>query len=144
MNNPLGQIIDPESSLEIPLYDSVHLSGIKLIDGWLHIQLHYTDLSMRSCASGAYFPYAFNLMDYDDEGNETPYFTDSMINAYRELSWGLNTSSYRSEWVEIVFPVETEELEKAASIPARVDETVDMMNATCKVDIPLRLITKEE
>ena len=138
------QIIDPESSLEIPLYDSVYLSGIKLIDGWLHIQLHYTDLSMRSSESGNYFPYAFNLMDYDDEGNETPYFTDSMINAYRELSWGLNTSSYRSEWVEIVFPVETEELEKAASIPARIDETVDMMNATCKVDIPLRLITKEE
>lgn len=138
------QIIDPESSLEIPLYDSVHLSGIKLIDGWLHIQLHYTDLSMRSSESGNYFPYNFTLLDYDEEENKPLYFTDSMINAYRELSWGGNTSSWRSEWVEIVFPVETEELEKAASIPARIDETVDMMNATCKVDIPLRLITKEE
>ena len=39
---------------------------------------------------------------------------------------------------------ETEALEKAASIPARSEEIVDRVNATCKVDVPLRLITKEE
>ena len=137
-------IIDPESSLEIPLYDSVHLSGIKLIDGWMHIQLHYTDLSMRPHEFGGYFPYDFRLLDYDDEENETPYFTDSMTDAYRELSWGRNDASWRYEWVEIVFPVDTEVLEKAASIPARIEEIVDRVNATCKVDVPLRLITKEE
>lgn len=138
------QIIDPESSQDIPLYDSVHLSGIKLIDGWLHIQLHYTDLSMRSSESGTYFPYDFRLLASDEEGNVTPYFTGTITGAYRELCWNMDHKSRRFEWKEIVFPVETEVLEKTVSIPAYVSEVADVINATCKVQIPLRLITKEE
>ena len=133
------RIIDTNSSLEIPLFENVYLSGIKMIDGWLHIQVHYVDHHMIHYDGGMYRPY-----DIWCTGEET-YADDDYWDEHRVLMWGDETfkdgwNGVLQEWEEHVFPVNEELLEKSGSIPVLIQKNLGMINADFKVHIPLRLI----
>ena len=137
------QMIDSNSSLEIPLFENVYLSGIKMIDGWLHIQLHYVDHHMINSDEGMYRPYTIWFGGVVDE----PYEDDAFFRERRVLIWGGQIPYSRGwdgttlhEWEEYVFPVNEELLEKSGSIPMSIHKTLGLVNANIKVQIPLRLV----
>ena len=131
------RMIDSNSSLEIPLFENVYLSGIKMIDGWLHIQLHYVDHHMLSDEEGMYRPYQIWVT------GEDTYKDDKFHLDHYVLTWGGNPPYWGDElqeWEEYVYPVDEELLEKAGSIPVTISENLGAVNADCKVQIPLRLV----
>ena len=131
------RMIDSNSSLEIPLFENIYLSGIKMIDGCLHIQLHYVDHHMLSDEEGMYRPYQIWVT------GEDTYKDDKFHLDHYVLTWGGNPPYWGDElqeWEEYVYPVDEELLEKAGSIPVTISENLGAVNADCKVQIPLRLV----
>ena len=131
------RMIDSNSSLEIPLFENVYLSGIKMIDGCLHIQLHYVDHHMLINEEGKYYPYQIWVTG-EDTYNDEKFHMDHYV-----LTWGGNPPYWGDdlqEWEEYVYPVDEELLEKSGSIPMLIQKNLGVINADFKVHIPLRLI----
>ena len=136
------QVIDTTGSLEIPLQGNVYLSGVKIVDGWAHVQLHFPDNRYLYSENGSYRQYGSGLSLYDAEDNELPYADEALYDEYRVLYWGTEGRSDFSvaEWVEYVFPVEAAAVETAASLPILIEEGLPPINANLAVSIPVRLI----
>ena len=135
------RMIDSKSSLEIPLLENVYLSGIKMIDGCLHIQLHYKDHHWIDSEEGPYYPYEVWC------NGEDTYMDYESFKKIKVLMWGGEPpywSGALQEWEEYVLPVNEELLERTGSIPLLINEKLGIVNADCKVQIPLRLVRNAE
>ena len=139
------QVIDTAGSLEIPLFESVTLSGVKIVDGWAHVQLHFPDNRYIYSEDRAYPLYDSGLCLYDAEGDDLPYAGEALNNECRVLYWSTEgRTDYHdfsmAEWVEYVFPVDAAAVEKAASLPMQIEKGLPPINARLGVRIPVRLI----
>ena len=138
------QVIDSASSLEIPLFESVYLSGVKIVDGWAHIQLHFRENGYLPSEKGGYRQYDSTLDLYNAEDEDLSYADDALYNDCRVLYWGWEgRSSYDfglAEWVEYIFPVDAAAVETAASLPVQIEKGISPVNANLGVWIPVRLI----
>ena len=138
------QVIDSASSLEIPLFESVYLSGVKIVDGWAHIQLHFMENGYLPSEKGEYRQYDSILSLYDAEDNDLSYASEALRKDCRVLYWGWKGRAYDdyslSEWVEYIFPVDAAAVEKAASLPVQIEKGLLPINASLGVRIPVRLI----
>ena len=141
------QVIDGSTGPEIPLADGLYLSGIKIIDGWMHIQFHYPDhwLEVTEDEDGYHYtdsaPYTFWMFPEDRE-DDLLYSDESLFANTYTLEWGTvpHSSLSQPEWKEIIFPVNPETVEKVASVPVMIDRYVDRIPGQWKVEIPLRLV----
>ena len=140
------QVIDSSTGHEIPLFESVCLSGIKVIDGMMHIQLHIPGNDFISYENGSYQPYHCDIDLYNDEGYLLPFVDDSIYENMHVLSWGrkINRSWYLPEWMEFIFPVNAETIDKVCSVPIRIDKVLPPIDASLSVKIPVRLISGKE
>ena len=137
------QVIDSSASLEIPLFESVYLSGAKIVDGWAHIQLHFAENGyISSTKKVLYHQYGSTLSLYDAEDNDLPYADDALYDGCRVLYWGYSDSfdPTLAEWVEYIFPVDAAAVEKAASLPVMIEKGISPIDANLAVQIPVRLI----
>ena len=139
------QVIDTAGSLEIPLFESVTLSGVKIVDGWAHVQLHFPDNRYIYSEDRAYPLYDSGLCLYNAEGDNLPYAGEALNNECRVLYWSTEgRTDYHdfsmAEWVEYVFPVDAAAVEKAASLPMQIEKGLPPINARLGVRIPVRLI----
>ena len=136
----LTRIIDSGESLEIALLDNLFLSGVKMIDGQLHIQFHCHDPHMEQDNGVMYRPCEVWTDLQDENGDDLPYVTEETHDETRVLSWGLTGSFDLPEWEEIILPVDAAKLENAGTLPILIRKNLGYVNADFQVNIPQRLI----
>ena len=137
------RVIDSSAGPEIPLCDSVYLSGIGMIDGQLHIQIHYDDCRCQridhEIGYSTYDPYHAWIIVKDDGGNLL-YTGDMGPDALSILRWGYSYSGRSMyEWEEYFFEVDPGKLE-TASITVDIRK-MNIIEGHWEIDIPLRLIS---
>jgi hypothetical protein len=143
------QVIDPAGSLEIPLAETVYLSGIGMVDGQLHVQLHF--VNHRKAVIGEYLgtvsyrPDETDVMLRDkdceywyDEKYQDP---EKLTNGICSIGWGTQPNDPDTpEWAEIIFTADAAELD-----PDRQDFLIEIYQripilGSWDVEIPVRLI----
>ena len=136
-------IIDSSNSMEIPLYESVSLSGIGFIDGQLHVQIHYPDHKLIEYAPDSYYKqYGAWLYVRDSQGRIL--YTDELTSQGLSIvRWNTESDEYDApEWEEFFFSVDPEQLENA-EITIYVEKNLSPIEGNWKIDIPLRIIQRQ-
>ena len=143
------QVLDTESSLEIPLADTVYLSGIGMVDGLLHVQLHY--VNHQKTVIGEYLDtivtrpdeVSYVLRDKDSGYWYNEWYQDpeKLPNRINTLGWGAQPDDPDTpEWAEIIFTADA-----AGLNPDVNDFLVEIyqripIQGSWDVEIPVRLI----
>ncbi len=117
-------VIDWTNGLEIPLEDSVTLSGVGYFGGRLHVQVHNTN-------SGSPWLYSLDLRN----NNPLPDYSDGSY--VSSISWGGSGSS--PEWVETFAPVSQDFLENA-DLTAVLIKYMPPIKGLWEIKIPARMI----
>ena len=143
------RVLSPGRMPEIPLADGISLSGIGMVDGRLHVQMHYTDLSEREILNGGetvtYYPWDIwitlrDLTDEDAVGPAKQYRKKDLLDGgITQLYWEEN-GEY---WEEDIFTVETA-LTNGQFFAAEITETLEPIFGHWEVTFPLRLIKRTE
>ena len=139
------QVLDTESGPEVPLTDDVTLSGIGMVDGLLHVQIHYKNYwSTDSVEKGLPDSVDVYMYDADDDGSYSTMdkynIQEKLINGISHLSWERkNKNGKRERWEELMFTVDSEPTE-AQKLLADVTVQENPIPGNWQVDIPLRLI----
>ncbi len=132
---------------EIPLAKHVTLSGIGMVDGFLHVQFHLTDCPTMQVDNYMYRPvYAYpELYDKDDEDGYMKYLnTSRMIGGIDTVAWGSQPGDPTiPEWLEYIYTVDSD-LTDAQVFTANVRLNEPPITGNWKVQIPLRMIRKDQ
>ena len=143
------RVIDNSSSLEIPLADTVFLSGIGMVDGCLHVQLHYVNHRKTVLGKGpdtiAFRPDETEIML---RGKDSEYWYDSryqdpgkLPDGISAIGWGTQQDDPDTpEWAEIIFTADAAELSAdAQELFAEIREIIPFQGSW-DAEIPVRLI----
>ena len=143
------QVIDPAGSPEIPLADTVFLSGIGMVDGQLHVQLHFvnhpkktigeylgtvscrpdeTDVLLRDKDSEYWFDEKYQVQDYIADG-------------ICGIGWGTQPDDPQTpEYAELIFAADAGALSPdAQEFFVDISEKIPVIGSW-NVEIPVRLI----
>ena len=143
------QVIDPAGSPEIPLAETVYLSGIGMVDGRLHVQLHF--VNHRKTTLGEYLGTVSYrpdetevvLRDKDSEYWYDDKYLDSETfgNGICGIGWGTQPNDPNTpEWAELVFAADASQLSPdTQELVAGIREIIPIIG-TWNVEIPVRLI----
>ena len=142
------RVLDPQNSPEIPLTENVYLSGIGMIDGLLHVQVHYTDLDYKEVSddthTASYYPWKvwISLRDPDEEN---PFGTSPKYWQEDKLPGGITGMYWHKDgkegWGEQVFTIDTGLTEEQVFI-AEINVTQPPILGHWKINFPLRLIKR--
>ena len=143
------QVINPAYSREIRLADTVFLSGIGMVDGRLHVQLHFVDHQKRTI--GEYLDTVSCRPDETevllrDKDSETWYDEKYLVQdlpggAVCGIGWGTQPDDPQTpEYAELIFAADADNLS-----PDIQDFLIDISQAVPVVggwsaEIPVRLI----
>ena len=147
---PAGmQVIDSSNSLEIPLADTVFLSGIGMVDGRLHVQLHFVNRGKKvvgvSLGTVSFRPDETDVMLRDkdcefwyDEKYQDP---DMLPEGISAVGWGSQPDDPDTpEWAEIIFSADAAGLSAdSQELFAEIRDIIPIVG-TWNVEIPVRLI----
>ena len=143
------QVINPAYSREIRLADTVFLSGIGMVDGRLHVQLHFVDHQKRTIGeyldTVSYRPDETEVL-LRDKDSETWYdekylVQDILGGAVCGIGWGTQPDDPQTpEYAELIFAADADNLS-----PDMQDFLIDISQAVPVVggwsaEIPVRLI----
>ena len=145
------RVLDNHNMPEVQLADCVYLSGIGMVDGLLHVQLHYTELEDTVVTGGTeydshtvyYYPWDvwITLRDPDDgdaPGPSPKYRQESLLNGgFTHLWWEENGEG----WEEDIFTVD-DKLTEDQIFMAETTVTLPPIFGRWDVSLPLRLIKK--
>lgn len=133
------KILDYNTSLEIPLYESVFLSGMGMIDGNLHIQIHFSDCHPIEYLPGCFFnPYTIRITLRDEHRNMlyTGDLTEEIVNI---LNWGGDLELGVPEWTEFFFAADPVKVKKA-EFKIEIIKNLAPIQGKWELSIPLRMI----
>ena len=143
------QVINPAYSREIRLADTVFLSGIGMVDGRLHVQLHFVDHQKRTIGeyldTVSYRPDETEVL-LRDKDSETWYDEKYLVQdlpggAVCGIGWGTQPDDPQTpEYAELIFAADADNLS-----PDIQDFLVDISEAVPVVggwsaEMPVRLI----
>ena len=143
------QVINPAYSREIRLADTVFLSGIGMVDGRLHVQLHFVDHQKRTIGeyldTVSYRPDETEVL-LRDKDSETWYDEKYLVQdipggAVCGIGWGTQPDDPQTpEYAELIFAADADNLS-----PDMQDFLIDISQAVPVVggwsaEIPVRLI----
>ena len=143
------QVINPAYSREIRLADTVFLSGIGMVDGRLHVQLHFVDHQKRTIGeyldTVSYRPDETEVL-LRDKDSETWYDEKYLVQdipggAVCGIGWGTQPDDPQTpEYAELIFAADADNLS-----PDIQDFLIDISQAVPVVggwsaEIPVRLI----
>ncbi len=135
------RLIDSDCNISIPLCDSVYLTGIGMIDGQLHVQIHYKNNVKQTIYDKIgiteFYPDYGWLFVNDTDGNSL-YTGDLESDAISIVRWGGASGEYEPEWEEFFFTVDPARL-KTALISIDIRRTTPC-KGNWEVRIPWRLI----
>ena len=143
------QVIDNSNSLEIPLADTVFLSGIGMVDGQLHVQLHYVNHRKTVLGEGldmiSYRPDETEIML---RGKDSEYWyderyqdADKLPDGISAIGWGTQPGDEDTpEWAEIIFTADAAELSpELHELFAEISDIIPFQGSW-DAEIPVRLI----
>ena len=143
------QVIDPAGSLEIPLAETVYLSGIGMVDGQLHVQLHFVNHRKTvigvSLGTVSLRPEETDVMLRDKDSkfwyNEKYQDPEKLAGGIWGIGWGTQPDDPDTpEWAEIIFTADTAELSAdAQELFAEIRDVIPVLGSW-NVEIPVRLI----
>lgn len=120
-----AKVLDYTRPLDLPLYETISLTGAGWIDGKLHVQFHNTDAQLLA---GTGF-HRVELPEYAYISSDKSVSNDS------SLYWDDNGDGY-AEWYEYTFDVSPEDLEQARSLTLFAMEYTDIVHGDWTVEIP--------
>ena len=143
------QVINPAYSREIRLADTVFLSGIGMVDGRLHVQLHFVDHQKRTIGeyldTVSYRPDETEVL-LRDKDSETWYDEkyqdpDMLPEGISAVGWGSQPDDPDTpEWAEIIFSADAAGLSAdSQELFAEIRDIIPIVG-TWNVEIPVRLI----
>ena len=118
------KIIDWNRSLEIPLAESITLSGAGFFDNCLHVQIHNTD-------PAAPWIYSLDLQD------NAPHLDSTENSTVTSLRWGDTDGC--PEWTETFAPFSPDKLANA-DLKAVITRWLPSIKGNWKIEIPERMI----
>ena len=138
------QVLDSTCGPEIPLADGhAYLSGIGMVDGLLHVQVHFVD--NREYEVGGAF------VDVYIEGNDGAYRRyidrDKLPDGICGLVWGTRAEDgieWDEKWEEIIFTLPENEQVGDQTLAVNVEITGEEIAGNWEVEIPVRLIREEK
>ncbi len=147
------KVLDYHNGLEIPVAEDVFLSGIGMVDGQLHVQLHYTaDNSFQApiFSSGEVniltaSPYEIWVILCDDDEKESLYASekyrqaDKLPGGITHLDWYADESGQES-WKEFIFTPDTELTDAQNFVIDITKQLAPPIAGSWQVDFPVRLI----
>ena len=143
------QVLDWNNSVEIPLTDSISISGIGMVDGLLHVQLHYADYQEIVCEIKNSFPYSYHpetadvrLYDSDEEYGYDSKGKYEYTEGINYLIWK-NPLNESEQWEEYIFTVDGE-LTEEQFFEANTWHHEAPITGNWHVTIPVRLIQKAD
>ncbi|MBR5960245.1 MAG: DUF4179 domain-containing protein [Clostridia bacterium] len=147
------RVLDWQNGLDIPLTDTIRLSGIGMVDGQLHVQIHYVNYKEITIGEYQYsYEYApesvyISLYDSDEEygydSNDKYRDKSKLDNGIHHLTWGSLPGDPRlPEWEEYIFTVDSE-LTEAQTFTAEASYNDPPLMGMWEVNIPVRLIQKK-
>ena len=142
-------VIDTGSSLEIPLADTVRLSGLGMVDGLLHVQLHYVNHQKK--VFGEYLDTivcrpdetVVMLLNRDSTSwyDLTYHNPDLLRNEIDLLGWGTQPGDPETpEWVEYIFTADASALSADQQEFFSTTHDIIPLQGSWDVEIPVRLI----
>ena len=142
------RVLDNHSGLEIPLTEDVALSGIGMVDGQLHVQIHMFSKGYHPVNPDHDTGYWINMYDAaaDKIFTSRARYTDpdKLPNGISEILWNESLKNGRKEyWREWIFAVDTEPTE-AQKLHAEIHTYNGSVDGPWQADIPLRLIRKSQ
>ena len=143
-------VLDWNNSLEIPLTDNIRLSGIGMVDGLLHIQLHYVNYQKISVGEYQYaydyypegvFPRLYDSDEvYGYDSTDKYYDVSKMPNGIDYLTWGSQPGDPTTpEWVEYIYTVDSG-LTEAQTFVAEVSLCEPPLMGMWQVTFPVKKI----
>ena len=145
------RVIDNSTSLEIPLADTVFLSGIGMVDGQLHVQLHYVNHQKTVLGENldtiVFRPDQTEIMlrGKDSDGWYDPRYQDEdkLPDGISAIGWGTQPGDRDTpEWAEIIFTADAAELSpELHELFAEIWETTPIQGSW-DAEIPVRLIRR--
>ena len=147
------RVLDWQNGMDIPLTDTIRLSGIGMVDGQLHVQIHYVNYKEITIGEYQYsYDYApesvyISLYDSDEEygydSNDKYRDKSKLDNGIHRLTWGSLPGDPRlPEWEEYIFTVDSE-LSEAQTFTAEASYNDPPLMGMWEVNIPVRLIQKK-
>ena len=140
-------VLNPENSLDIPLFHDITLSGIGWIDGIMHVQIHnpYYETKIRegnstSCTHRIMCDY---ISLYDQEGDWVPFGDPSQYPCHiQNLAWTDGNDS----WWEFLFACSPEEADSYILLADFEDQTElfpELQTDSWCVEFPASIIQDE-
>ncbi len=138
-------VLDWNKNTEIPLSDDIYLSGIGMVDGLLHVQLHYANYEEIIYEIKNSFPYDYHpetadvrLYDADEEFGYDSKGKYEYTEGIDMLLWK-NPLNESEQWEEYIFKVDSE-LTEDQVFEANIWRHNPPIIGNWHVTIPVRLI----
>ena len=141
------RVLDNHSGLKIPLAKGINLSGIGMVDGLLHVQIHINPVEVEPVSGGHHTDY--HIIMHDAEASTV--FTsmsrytdpDKLPNGINQISWKECLNSGKEDyWWEFIFAVDGEPTE-AQKLFAELYTHDGEIRGPWQAEIPVRLIRKK-
>ena len=126
------RVLDYKNPLTVRLHKHIDLSGIGVVDGKLHVQVHYTNDAFRTYPSpfgsiSSVYVALINNGEYVDNG--------SWLGS---VSWSIYGTGM-PDFEEYIFPWDFKEGDNPA-IRVEITEVTDMINGSWNIDVPLETV----
>ncbi len=125
------RVLDYTHPLSVRLHKNLELSGVGLIDGQLHVQLHYVDDSPVTYGAVYYIP-VVNAIAYIPSGSSADSIPD-----IPEMLWDTDGDE-QVDYIEYVYPCESEE--EARKLKVSFLETTGAVEGNWTIKIPLEKV----
>ncbi len=120
-----AKVLDYTRPLDIPLYQTISLTGAGWIDGQLHVQVHDKDTELFAGSDHHRLEPSSNIGI-----SSSPYVSNN-----GHLYWGDNDDQC-AEWCEYTFDISPEDLEQARSLSVYITEYTDVLYGDWTVEFP--------
>ncbi len=133
-------VLDSTAGPELKLNDNAYLSGIGMVDGLLHVQIHYVD--MQEIPGRSYQTYA-DVHACSFDGKYRPYINrEKLPGGIYGLVWGTwsETSGWKEYWEECIFTLPENEKVGDQKLSMDITTAEDEIKGRWEVEIPVRLI----
>ncbi len=135
-------VLDSTAGPEMKLNDNAYLSGIGMVDGLLHVQIHYVDLQEITEGSRTYQTYV-DVYACSRDGKFRPYHNPEKLNSgIYGLVWGTwsDRSGWKEYWEEYIFTLPENEQIGDQEFAMDIVTVEDEIKGSWEVEIPVRLI----
>ena len=120
-----AKVLDYTRPLDLPLYQTISLTGAGWIDGKLHIQAHNKDTQLFGGSD-----FHRTELAWSAELSSGSYVSNDSC-----LYWDDNGDRY-AEWYEYTFDASPEDLEQAQQLTVHVTEYTDILHGDWTVELP--------